>query len=248
MNTNFKEYAEFSKRTRNPNLSINEQLCNYALGLCGEMAEIVDCLRWIDPELCTFRSDKRLEVLKEIGDVYWYLSQLVDLESKYAFDFMPRPDSSLNIEVKTLNDIDDIVNYSVRIACQIAELLKKRIFHKKINVVVLNQYHALNLNLRLICEIAETTEEEVLELNKKKLTERYPNGFPGQVINTTKPTLSTSPLMETTQGIEPSFSLTYEKKVLNDLKSELCFKNVLTGRLSSSQPNPCACWSKNATE
>lgn len=68
----FNEYQNAAKRT----LYGNEQvLTNCALGLAGESGQVVDLVKNY-----TFRSRKldRKELIHEMGDVLWYLSQIAE--------------------------------------------------------------------------------------------------------------------------------------------------------------------------
>lgn len=68
----FNEYQKAAKRT----LYGNEQvLTNCALGLAGEAGQVVDLIKNY-----TFRSKKldRQELIHEMGDVLWYLSQIAE--------------------------------------------------------------------------------------------------------------------------------------------------------------------------
>ncbi|GAA2983971.1 nucleoside triphosphate pyrophosphohydrolase family protein [Lentilactobacillus parakefiri] len=67
---NFDDYQKAANRT----LMGNEQvLTNCALGLTGESGEVADLIRKY-----TFQSKKldHDELVKELGDVLWYLSQI----------------------------------------------------------------------------------------------------------------------------------------------------------------------------
>ncbi len=66
----FNEYQEKANRT----LYGNEQvLTNCALGLAGESGQLIDLIKGY-----TFKGEKldRQEMIHEMGDVLWYLSQI----------------------------------------------------------------------------------------------------------------------------------------------------------------------------
>ncbi|MCH3922559.1 nucleoside triphosphate pyrophosphohydrolase family protein [Limosilactobacillus sp.] len=68
----FNEYQKAAKRT----LYGNEQvLTNCALGLAGESGQVVDLVKNY-----TFKSKQlnRAELMHEMGDVLWYLSQIAE--------------------------------------------------------------------------------------------------------------------------------------------------------------------------
>lgn len=73
MNSN--EYRKLARRTMNRSLSKREQLTMLALGLGGEAGEVVDLVK-----KAVFHGHEmdRDELIKETGDVIWYLENLLD--------------------------------------------------------------------------------------------------------------------------------------------------------------------------
>lgn len=77
MNSNaFDLYQRLAARTRNKDITVTEEFANYALGLCGEAGEVGDLIK------------KRIfhghqldvdDLMKELGDVLWYLSNVATL-------------------------------------------------------------------------------------------------------------------------------------------------------------------------
>lgn len=66
-------YQELAGRTHDPAVG---SVPHYAMGLCGESGEVADLLKkWLYFEV---RTDRQ-KLVKELGDVLWYLSQLASL-------------------------------------------------------------------------------------------------------------------------------------------------------------------------
>ena len=72
------EYQKLALTTLNPELSQEEILLNGAMGLCGESGEVIDLLK---KHLHQGHPLDREKMLKELGDVAWYLA-----ETAYALD------------------------------------------------------------------------------------------------------------------------------------------------------------------
>jgi len=67
----FEEYQEAAKKTYNANLSQEDATNMAALGLCGEAGEFAEL--WKKTRYHGHTFDK-LEAVKELGDVLWYLA------------------------------------------------------------------------------------------------------------------------------------------------------------------------------
>ena len=66
-------YRELVEKTLNPDLNTKELLANGALGLCGEAGEVADLIK---KYLYQGHKMHRDALLKEMGDVRWYLELL----------------------------------------------------------------------------------------------------------------------------------------------------------------------------
>lgn len=64
------DYRTEVLRTVNPTIPHEEQLLNAVLGLCGESGEVADLLK---KAMFQGKDVKREVMLKELGDVRWYL-------------------------------------------------------------------------------------------------------------------------------------------------------------------------------
>ena len=66
------EYQNLAMRTLNPDLSPRDVLINSVMGLCGESGEAIDIVKkW----LAQGHELDRAHLIKELGDVAWYLAE-----------------------------------------------------------------------------------------------------------------------------------------------------------------------------
>lgn len=72
------EYQKLAMATLNPALSKRDVLINGVMGLCGEAGEAIDLVK---KHLAQGHPLNREALLKELGDVAWYLA-----ETAYALD------------------------------------------------------------------------------------------------------------------------------------------------------------------
>lgn len=68
----FSEYQRLAMRTSNQSLARNEHLANGALGLAGEAGEACDLIKKF---LFQGHELNRERVIKELGDVLWYVAE-----------------------------------------------------------------------------------------------------------------------------------------------------------------------------
>lgn len=72
------EYQKLAMVTLNPKLEKKDVLINGVMGLCGESGECIDIVK---KHLAQGHALDREKLLKELGDVAWYLA-----ETAYALD------------------------------------------------------------------------------------------------------------------------------------------------------------------
>lgn len=72
------EYQKLAMTTLNPDLSKKDVLINGVMGLCGESGECIDIVK---RHLAQGHELNREELIKELGDVAWYLA-----ETAFALD------------------------------------------------------------------------------------------------------------------------------------------------------------------
>lgn len=72
------EYQKLAMTTLNPELSKKDVLINGVMGLCGESGEAIDIVK---KHLAQGHELDREALVKELGDVAWYLAEIA-----YALD------------------------------------------------------------------------------------------------------------------------------------------------------------------
>ena len=72
------DYQKLAMRTLNPALDKRDVLINGVMGLCGEAGEAIDIVK---KHLAQGHTLDREALIKELGDVAWYLA-----ETAYALD------------------------------------------------------------------------------------------------------------------------------------------------------------------
>lgn len=72
------DYQALAMRTLNPSLDRKDVLINGVMGLCGEAGEAIDIVK---KHLAQGHSLNRDALIKELGDIAWYLA-----ETAYALD------------------------------------------------------------------------------------------------------------------------------------------------------------------
>ncbi|MCD8797399.1 nucleoside triphosphate pyrophosphohydrolase family protein [Mammaliicoccus sciuri] len=70
------KYQEIALRTHNVEQNMSEALTNYALGLTGESGEVADNIK---KHIFHGHELNKDEMVKELGDVLWYLSSLASM-------------------------------------------------------------------------------------------------------------------------------------------------------------------------
>ena len=84
------EYQKLAMTTLNPALNKKDVLINGVMGLCGEAGEAIDLVK---KHLAQGHNLDREALIKELGDVAWYLA-----ETAYALDVSLEEVCSRNIE------------------------------------------------------------------------------------------------------------------------------------------------------
>ncbi len=87
---NINEYQKLAMTTLNHELSKKDVLINGVMGLCGESGEVIDLVK---KHLAQGHDLDREKMIKELGDVAWYLA-----ETAYALDVDLETVMTKNIE------------------------------------------------------------------------------------------------------------------------------------------------------
>lgn len=176
------------KRTSRGTLSHKEKLTNFALGLTGEVAELVEIINMID--VSHLRKDT---FVKEAGDVFWYLFMLLhelagneDFTTDYngllyyghgPINFAPASRFWDNFN-KSIS-IGNVVSEMNVLAGKIADEIKKGVFHDKMieTAQLIAKIGNLYWLMRFVLECFSIEVDYVLAMNVHKLKLRYPDGF-----------------------------------------------------------------------
>lgn len=86
---NFKEFQDLASRTANNHLTTDAAYSNWCMGLAGEVGELVELYK---KHLYHGKSLDKDKVVKEAGDVLWYLSNLLRTT---GIDFSEVPDKNV---------------------------------------------------------------------------------------------------------------------------------------------------------
>lgn len=165
----FSEYQKACLRTASMGLGPEIEMCVRALGLCGETEELG---RTVFVEL---GSDEA--VIKEGGDVLWYaaaLAHMFGLTDIGVEDLSREKGSPLDGRYCRLQYAEQ----AQAAACQLAELVKKHVGHKK----PANVEKVKGLLFAIVYKTGQAmpagvTLAQVAETNVAKLRARYPAGF-----------------------------------------------------------------------
>ena len=88
------EYQQLAMATLNPELEKRDVLINSVMGLCGESGEAIDIVK---KHLAQGHDLDRHALVKELGDIAWYLA-----ETAYAFDVSLEDVLQRNIDKRRL--------------------------------------------------------------------------------------------------------------------------------------------------
>jgi NTP pyrophosphatase (non-canonical NTP hydrolase) len=161
----FNEYIPLAIRTESPStpLKSNSRIAHAIIGLNTEINEIYDALEDNTKPLDI------VNILEEIGDLYWYIAIMYD---------------TLNISVKDTQKDDtqkyaDIFSKIRKYSNNMLDLLKKHMFYNKvldINTIIENTCDIKDL-LDIACVSFNSTPSQVMTKNINKLSARYPEAF-----------------------------------------------------------------------
>lgn len=175
------EYQIAAMRTANTSeraTTTEQRLCNAALGLSGEAAELLQLTWEIDVTNEDLTQEPVNDLIKELGDILWYVAFAANtlgfeldehiLDRPITESSIPREATSIAIE-----------------AGAIADAVKKHVFHghnldKTVMIWLLGN---IIRSVDYICRETSTnisdqiTIRTVMEKNIEKLWKRYPKGF-----------------------------------------------------------------------
>lgn len=173
------EYQIAAMRTANTNgpaTTTEQRLCNAALGLSGETAELLHQLTDVTNEDLT--QELVNDLIKELGDILWYVAFAANtLGFELDEHILDRPITESSI-------LWEATSIAIE-AGAIADAVKKHVFHghtldKTVMVWLLGN---IIRSVDYICRETSTnisdriTIRTVMEKNIEKLWKRYPKGF-----------------------------------------------------------------------
>jgi len=149
---NFNEYCVLSARTDNVDLTIEERVENYTFSLFEEVGEVTSLLKKAWWHGHTLDLD---ELMKEFGDVFWYLSQLKRLLNVSFYDI---PLHEFTRKADKLRACMIETGYFVHVGKQ-------------------DELNRVYWVVRKLMESFDISFAMVLERNVAKLEKRYPEKF-----------------------------------------------------------------------
>jgi NTP pyrophosphatase (non-canonical NTP hydrolase) len=155
-----KNYIKLAIRTEAPS---EHRLLHAAMGLCTEVAEVVE---WLDGP----RTD--LEHLREeLGDIMWYVAIALNTQRLLMVDKLDSPD--------LLGEGYDMVKVHVAVGSFMDQIKRQFFYSKELDKVVLTD--ALDTIVRQCVELnrvyLDSPFDVVLEKNIAKLKARFPDKF-----------------------------------------------------------------------
>jgi NTP pyrophosphatase (non-canonical NTP hydrolase) len=170
-------YQKHAKRTMNEELGPQMQLASMALGITGELGELVEI--FLDPH----DDDTHHDLVKnELGDVCFYTANLctilsLDWTSLFEFEDAMEQENASRAFLRT-----------IQYGAAIADTVKKTVAQGHVLNIdkILENLKMLAKSLVVIADFYGMSLYEVLEYNHLKVRKRYPDGFkPEHSINRT---------------------------------------------------------------
>jgi len=168
------QYINLARQTINENLSFDDRIVMFTLGLVGEVGELRNELN---------HPIVRDNVEKELGDIFWYLYN-------FMFELVDESTSALYLSDKEyINDRRLFISNSIGTAniCEniirtvgsISEIIKKYRFHNHFlpREKLFKALDSIDFDLRIILMKLNIDRSDVLSKNIEKLKKRYPEGF-----------------------------------------------------------------------
>jgi len=196
----FNQYIPLCVRTMNTDLSDDQIESMLTMGMFGELGEIIDYLKKV------YFHGKPLDrsvVIKEIGDVFWYLGCSVWYlnTTKYKW-FLETNNCKENISPQWRpitwlqgNESLDLSNTDTPVfvclmydAIRFTNALRTKFPNSLYRCRKRNIYQLLHvfICLKYILSKYDITVQECLDANVKKLEARYPDGFSASASNNRK--------------------------------------------------------------
>lgn len=167
MHTMLDEYQKGCARTMNLELSEQDAILNYVLGMAGEMGELAS--------LGDAHAEKRF---MELGDCFWYAAALAKTLG-VPFSAISYATPHYTYSSKVLTTVKDVIHRGLVLACVTLDELKKVRFHKapyspETLRTFLDEYVQV---LFSVAYIFGYKVPDILAANIVKLRVRYPSNF-----------------------------------------------------------------------
>ena len=182
---NYDDYTEAAYFTSKKYSDIKERLYVNSLGLIGELAELKTAFGlWYfsGGDSPTVQQSHKENVVKELGDVLWYLANTCHALNIKFSSITNGPRTHVLGQNHTRNkNIDLLIDIAnPQQLGEIAETFKKHVGHEGLTtpsekiIDILTKVFEQALQ---VCQHIKTPISFVLRMNVEKLKKRYPNGF-----------------------------------------------------------------------
>jgi len=174
-----KEYLKlFSNTLSDDYFEVDKNIEHGMLGISTEISELVSGSLNYDID---GTEENKLNIIEEIGDVYWYMSLLCK-EYLLDYDTLDQISSTVEPETKQLKTklfTPSTIGLTI-ISGGIIDLLKRAHFYKNCSdfkQALIWKMAMIHNVLKDIIDMTGVTFEYILDINMKKLKTRYPDGF-----------------------------------------------------------------------
>ena len=171
----YEEHIQEMLRTEKSKMTpVNDRLLHGVVGLCTETGELVECAsKGADMDRTNF--------LEELGDFMWYVSLCVDSLGLTYADVLAHATVCEVVPKAYGGYIDNLVI----ISSSMLDQLKCAIFYnREIDVKATGAFlGALLANVTRIITTINSSIEEVLDMNARKLRVRYADGYSDEEAN-----------------------------------------------------------------
>lgn len=174
---NYEEYRKVVIKTENGSLTDYPKLLHAIMGINGEAGECIDLLK---KTIFQGHEFDEKHFLNELGDVCWYTMLLVvELGVDISFIF-EQECKIVNINCNEYLKLDHALQYILELNkdCGLAiDIFKYHREDMTPNYTTISILRNIVYNIRMTAYLFGKTIGDIFEINAKKLSKRYPNGF-----------------------------------------------------------------------
>lgn len=164
-------YINETARTWNADDGHRLQLCNAALGLVGEVGELIEKLDAVASGRGSF------DVATEAGDVWYYLMTLYRLLGVDASDAPCYRATMAKYSEASLRDHTKVLAYRA------AESAKKHVFHGKDDAQLIRNLRSFEAGFAEMTMRIGLMSDDLWQQNIDKLRERHPTGWSTEYVS-----------------------------------------------------------------